>query len=236
MPRAMGFAGFWLDDKVDEIEVGVRIHNNIAYRESHGLFLMVCGALYINNVPAYFGIQTDVGDPLRGGVGKGAIFSRWETRDLDDTRTSVEGWTESAGYEGNFVSVRSKYEWKDGFYVLRVSGAEIDTEGRWFEYWIKDSKGVDTYIGSIRFPLSDGEAKIDRSCYSTIEVYGSRPLRPKDIPYWRVSVHIPKGDGRRAPYHEIWYPDNVGSLKNMEVIFDGIAAHFEVGLDRIRED
>ena len=243
MPRAMLFAKWWWQDRhrSDHVEVNVTLHNDIEMRGDSGLFLMACGALYVGDMASYFGLQTDVSDPARGNLGKGATFSRWyegnevaEVR-LADTRVPERGWTESGDYEGNFVSVRGLYDWTEGRYSLQVRGGEVEEVGRWFEYWVVDESGDETWVGSLRFPLKDGEARVDRSCFSTIEVYG-RPVRPSEIPYWRVTVDAPIRDGVRAELARTCYPGDVENFRNALVRHDGGSAQFEVGLDRIAHE
>ena len=199
MPRAMIYSQWAFPGRLrpDDISVDVTIHNDIQMRDHNGLYLIGCTGSYIEAASFYFGLQTNVNDPRIGSLGKGAIFSRWyesnKTADvrLPDTRVPEHGWTEGGDYEGNFVSVRGLYEWAAGTYSLQLRGAEVDdSPGRWFEYWVVDESGAETWIGSIRFPLVNGQARIHRSCYSTIEVYG-RPTKPSEIPFWKVSVNGP---------------------------------------------
>ena len=238
----MLFAQWWWPrrHRSDQVEVNLTLHNDIEMRGDSGLYLIACTASYIGNNSFYFGLQTNVSDPVIGGLGKGAIFSRWYAGDkvaevrLADTRVPERGWTELGDYEGNFVSVRSLFDWTEGRYSLQIRGAEMDEGGRWFQFWVVDESG-ETWVGSLRFPLVDGEARIERSCYTTIEVYG-RPVRPSAIPYWRVSVDAPLGDGVRAELVKTCYPGNVENFRNALVSQDEGSAQFEVGLDRIAHE
>ena len=223
----------------DEIVVSITSHNNVHLRGNYGLYFIACATFSIGGDGAYFGLQTDVGHPARGGMGKGAIFSRWyrnnetaETR-LEDTRFPLGGWTESGDYEGNFVSVRGRYRWGAGDYTLRVAAQEADEVGQWYGLWVGDGKGNEKWIGSLRF--SPG-AKIDPVCDSTIEVYGASPLKPANVPYWMVSVNPPRGNGISADLMDTFYPDNVGSLRNALITVDGQRVTFEVGLDYVAHE
>ena len=65
----------------------------------------------INGVPFYFGLQTRVYRKGYGLLGRGMIFSRWNTRDLSNVRIVEGGWLESSGKEGDFVGIRKLYNW-----------------------------------------------------------------------------------------------------------------------------
>ena len=240
-PRAMLY-GFWSigDPPSDRLEVTVTLHNDIEMRgNGRGLYLIGCTPARISNTRFYFGLQTDVHHPTLGSRGKGAIFSRWYEQNepaevrLADTRIPKGGWTESGDYEGNFVSVRNAYDWSDGSYSMQIRGAEMEGAGRWFEYWVVDEEGNDTWIGSLRFPLVDGIAQIVNYCGITIEVYG-RPSRPSDIPYWKVTVDPPTWDGTSGMLTRTCYPTDVENFRNALVIQrDDGSVEFEVGLKRL---
>ena len=234
-PRAMGHA-YWnwpRDYSSDEVEVRVTIHNNIELRRGRGLYLIGCTALSIAGNTLYFGLQTDVKIPGRGGQGKGAIFSRWNERDLSYSRVPADGWTESGGYEGQFISVRGRYEWGAGEYILRVRAEETDKHGRWFGFHVEDSSGSEQWIGSLRFPLKNSTAQIEGTCISAVEVYGGRTVRPSQIPYWRVTVDSPVGDHLPASLIDAYYPGDVESLRNALITVGRTDVTFEIGLDYI---
>ena len=241
MPRAMLFAAYaWpVGTAMDEILVSFTVDNDVELGGNHGLYLIACTAFSIAGDGAYFGLQTDVSDPARGNLGKGAIFSRWyennETAEvrLADTRVPERGWTESGDYEGNFVSVRGRYQWGAGDYTLKVAAQEADNVGQWYGLWVIDGSSKETWIGSLRF--SPG-ARIDPVCYSTVEVYGGPPLKPANVPYWKVSVNPPTGNGIPAALVETWYPQNVESLRNALITVNGARVTFEVGLDYIAHE
>jgi len=240
MPRAMLFAAYtWSRANISEVEVPFTFHNDLEFRGSHGLYFIACTAFAIGGDGAYFGLQTDVNDPERGSLGKGAIFSRWyennepaEVR-LADTKIPAGGWTESGDYEGSFVSVRGQYPWTNGAYSLKVSSQEADEVGQWYGLWVIDSDGGETWIGSLRFALG---ATIDPYCYSTLEVYGWPALKPVDVPYWQVTVRPPLADGVPANLADTFYPENVESLRNALITTDGDVVTFEIGLDHIAHD
>ena len=241
MPRAMLYAAYaWpAGTAMDEILVSFTVDNDVELAGDHGLYFIACTAFSIAGDDAYFGLQTDVSAPARGNLGKGAIFSRWYENDetaevrLADTRVPESGWTESGDYEGNFVSVRGRYRWGGGDYTIKVAAQEADNVGRWYGLWVIDGNGKETWIGSLRF--SPG-ARIDPACYSTVEVYGGPPLKPADLPYWKVSMNPPTGNGIPTALVDTWYPQNVGSLRNALITVNGARVTFEVGLAYIAHD
>ena len=70
---------------------------------------------------------------------------------LRTPESPCEGGRESGDYEGNFVSVRSRYEWGAGDYSLKVAAQEADDVGHWYGLWVIDGNGKETWIGSLRF-------------------------------------------------------------------------------------
>ena len=228
MPRAMLFAMWNWTTPTDEIAVTVDIQNDIEYRGDHGLYFIACTPFAIGKTAAYFGLQTDVNTGPQGGwrnIGKGAIFSVWDVPSDEGVRGPEGAWVESGEYEGNFLSIRRAYEWGEGRHTLRVSAEETDREGRWFGLYVND-----TWIGSLRIPLVDGDSKIQTYCGSTIEVYGGPPVKPSAIPYWSIVVTPPQADGQTADLTDTFYPENVESLRNTLITVEDAGVRFEVGL------
>ena len=209
------------EPRFHELAVDIKIHNDIGnFSERNGMYLMVAQG-DISGVGFYFGLQTDIQDPITGrGRGKGLIFSRWLTRDLADTRTAPGGFAQSSGHEGDFVGVRFLYEWTQGEYLLRLAHEEADEEGQWFGLWITDlTTGTEAWAGSMRFPFRNGKALIHGITYTTSEIYG-RPIRPIDIPELHVSVSMPRGDGEPADWGTTDYAPFTNSFKNAEIHYD----------------
>ena len=224
----------------DELTVVVDIQNDIEYRGNHGLYLMVCGGITIGNHDAYFGLQTDVNTGPKGGwrnIGKGAIFSVWDVPSEKGVRGPRGSWIETGDYEGDFLSVRRPFDWEAGQYILRLTKEEEDDEGQWFGYYVND-----TWIGSLRVPLKDDRAKIQQPCISIVEVYGTRQVKPSNIPYWSVLVNPPKADGRTVLPAQTYYPtghavfSGQGSIRNTWITHDGFKVRFEVGLDYVAHE
>ena len=208
-----------------EIVSDITIHNDVGnWSNSHGYYLML-GSSKISGVPFYFGLQSNVNDPSYGGRGKGLIFSRWETRDLANARIADlnEGWTESSGHEGDFIGVRRAYDWGAGDYRVRIAPDGLESGGEWFGLWITDlSTDTTTWIGSLKFPLLNGTAKIEPRGVSLIELYGWPEIRPIDMPQWHVSAKRPLGDNIKAERGYAWYPfdDSDNAIFNSDVRYD----------------
>ena len=213
-----------------EVTTDFTIHNDVGdFSDQHGFYLILMQNS-ISDVGFYFGLQTDA-----NGRGKGLIFSRWKTRDLANAKhDDTYGWTESSGHEGDFIGVRRSYEWSAGDYRIRVAPDGLAPDGEWFGLWITDlNTGVTSWIGSLKFPLSDGTAVIEPRSSATIELYGVEPIRPIDVPQWHVSVKRPLGDGVPSTWGYTSYPfdDSENALPNSDVLYDSPedAAHLHVG-------
>ena len=126
------------------------IWNDVQPQEDSGLYLMLCSA-YMEDTGFYFGLQSSVqdGSPPHGWLGKAVLFSRWGTLDLSHART--DGFTQSSGYEGDFIGVRLLYERGPGHYVAQFAPDGENSEGRWFGLWVTDIEDNETtWIGSLK--------------------------------------------------------------------------------------
>ena len=211
--------------KFREMKVNFTIHHNIDdFSDQNGIYLML-GYSEISGVDFYFGLQTNVRAPEPPyWRGKGLIFSRWETRDLQNAKIAdpEEGWTESSGHEGDFIGVRRSYEWGAGDYKVRIAPDGFEPDGEWFGLWITDlNSDITTLIGSLKFPFLNGTATMGPSSYTTVEIYGD-PIRPIDIPEWHVSVERPLGDGVPSSSGLTVYSSIFGDVLNSDVRYANI--------------
>ena len=217
-------------DGFREIVTDFTIHNDVGNWSKHHGYYLILLQNSISQVGFYFGLQTDA-----NGRGKALIFSRWDTRDLANARyPEADGWAESAGHEGDFIGVRRSYDWSVGSYRVRLAPDGRDSNGEWFGLWITDLDADETtWIGSLKFPLADGTAKINPYSSATIELYGNPPIRPIDIPEWHVSVSRPRGDGILSEWGFTDYPydDSENALLNSDVWYDHTedTAHLLIG-------
>lgn len=180
----------------EDFQIDITIQNDLPPQP--GIYFQMYQG-QIGDVGFYFGLQTDVYEPDKGGRGKGLIFSRWKTRDLADVRVATGGWAQSAGYEGDFVGIRKKYEWTNHSYRLRLTALDEDEKGVWYGFFILDyvTKEED-YCGAVRFPKIGGHRpKIKDGGGTWTELYsGARSL--SELPSWHVTVDGCFADNRRV--------------------------------------
>ena len=207
-----------------ELDLDFTIHKDIGnFSDLHGIYFMLCFS-HISDVKFYFGLQTDAW------LGKRAIFSRWGTLDLTNTRVAPGGWTQSSSNEGEFVGVRLGYNWGVGSYQARLASDGVESDGEWFGLWITDmSSGTETWIGSLKFPLLNDTARIKASMYTTIEVYGSTPIPLNQIPESHISMKRPSGDDVVASSGEISY----SGYHNLSLLMDNANVRYDEQDDRV---
>ena len=221
LPQGLAYVWWYWEDDVrgfQSIDFDFTIHNGITVRElpKDSDFYLILFMSDISGAGYYFGIQTDVSDPAVGGRGRGCIFSRWETRDLANVHVAKGGWSESAGYEGNFVSVRNSFQWDAGDYRARIAADGDDDIGRWFGLWITNkASGETTWCGSLRF---DKFATLQPSGGTVPEIYGSGAKKPIDVPEWHITLQRPVGD-EKSPSNEAYITYN-DAIPNSNIVPD----------------
>jgi len=168
----------------------------------------------IDGAQFYLGLQTDMGSPETGSLGKGILFSRFGTQDLSMVRTGPTSFSVELPDEGTFVSVRSPYAWTPGEYLFTLERKEAVGESDWFDLDVKCvATGQATYLGGIRFPRKTPgtPATITATTISFLEVYHGVDLdratsRYSDVPSWHVSLTM-SADGTPATSATSEYPD-----------------------------
>ena len=213
------------EDGFRELVVDVSVHNEVdGFDGQHGLYIQLGRALspISNSISA--SKQTRPLTPRRETSATSDSYSPVGTPEtLAWARTSPSGWNESAGYEGDFISVRAPYDWGVGEYRLRLAPDGADQDGEWFSLWITAlTTGVTTWAGSLKFPYHDNEAIIAPLSYANIEIYGTEDIRPIDIPEMSISVEPPSGDGVQATVASMGYSSIDGFIRNSEIHFDPI--------------
>ena len=163
---------WWEFDKPIEhfmrLDIDVTIDRDVP--SIYNLYISPCGIAKINNLQFYGGLQTNINgwaskeSRQRVFRGKGAIFSRWSADKktligLDHTRPAKDGLVESAGYEGEFASVRCPLAWGAGKYTYQIVKGDTEKVGdkthTWFHCRIRDPQGIQHEIGSLRFEGDD---------------------------------------------------------------------------------
>jgi len=173
----------------------------------------------------YGGVQTQLGRAHRKrdmnkrdkdwlhGLGTGAIFSRWGTRTLDAVRTAADGVCESAGYEGDFVSIRKPIRWHTGKYTYKLIRMDHEYSGdtvyTWVGCFVTDHRRMeDHFIGALRF--EGEELELDDKIASFVELYG-RAIDPDTIPVMTVTFSNIRVNGQRIDIDDCdaIYPEGV---------------------------
>ncbi|MCY4559942.1 MAG: hypothetical protein OXF79_26995 [Chloroflexi bacterium] len=168
------------------------------FSEDHNL-VMALGWGSIGSTRFVFGIRTDVDDPdTDGSEGKGILFNRWGTHDTSLARPTDDGWVGIGRTFGDFISIRKAYDWGVGDYTVRMAhdGSVNDADGRWFGMWITDPNGVETYMGSLKFPFDNAGANPKFNprgdlYHSMMGVLGRGVIKPHEIPVFEVALSPP---------------------------------------------
>ena len=202
---------WWTFDRVtngfESLSVDVTIDRNIP--DTYNLYIAPVGIAKINGLQFYGGLQSNINgwaskkSRTRVHPGKGAIFSRWshdlkQPIGLNHVRTVVGGLCESAGYEGQFCSIRRPYEWTAGTYTYSIIKGDLESiEGEphtWFHCTVRSHKdGANTYMGSLRFE-GDQFTFWDRSA-AFVEVYSTSKIPRSGIPKVKVTFGYPRING-----------------------------------------
>ncbi len=213
--RPWHLANIWWDleqptEHFQSLEVDVTIDRDIP--SSYNFYIAPCGIARINGLDFYGGLQSNINgwanptNRVRVHPGKGAIFSRWSSDKktligLDHVRTAgPDCLVESAGYEGEFASVRRPFAWTKGTYTYQIAkGATEVVDGKtntWFTCRIKDSQGASHEVGSLRFEGDDFTFWARHSAF--VEVYSTEKIPKSGIPKVNVTFGSPRLNGHPA--------------------------------------
>ena len=186
-PMPWGLVNIWWDLPPQPVFRSLEISVDIAdaVPEDTRLYIAPVGLAWLNDTPFYGGLLC--GAPLPdGGRGRIALFSRWHERRLDHVREAPGGFSQSAGYEGDFIGVRQKVPWRRGRYriAFRDVGRDGQGRGRWIAQTVRDeATGEGWSTGALCFP---GESlRLRPHMAAFVEMFGA-PIRPREIPRLRV--------------------------------------------------
>lgn len=205
------------------LEMEVTIDRDVP--SDYNLYISPVGIAEINGLSFYGGLQTNIngwaGKESRERVhpGKGGIFSRWSHDKkapigLGHVKVEADGLCESAGYEGEFCSVRRPYPWTAGTYTYQVVGGERETvEGKectWFHCRIKNAGGEVHEVGSLRFEGTDFTYWGKHSAF--VEVYSTAKIPRSGIPKVNVTFGRPRINGEEVALKKVhaYYPNQGG--------------------------
>jgi hypothetical protein len=250
-PSPWHVANIWWDfekpvEHFTSLEVDVTIDRDVP--SDYNLYISPCGIAKINGLQFYGGIQTNINgwatkeSRERVHRGKGGIFSRWSSDKttpigLEHVRTAAaDCLVESAGYEGEFASVRRPFAWTKGTYTYRIAKAEAEkvngVDCTWFKCSIKDFQGIEYDIGSLRFEGTDFTFWKKHSAF--VEVYSTAKIPNSGIPKVNVTFGWPRLNGQKAALKKAsaFYP-NKGTQDSPDCAWvkaDGENCVVEVGL------
>lgn len=228
-PLPWHVANIWWDfekpvEHFTSLEMDVTIDRDVP--SDYNLYISPCGIAKINGLQFYGGIQTNINgwaDKVsreRVFSGKGAIFSRWSSDKttpigLDHVRAAApDCLVESAGYEGEFASVRRPFAWTKGTYTYCIIKGEKETvKGvtcTWFHCQVKDSTKAVHEVGSLRFEGEDFTFWSRHSAF--VEVYSTSRISKSGIPKVNVSFGWPRLNGQKLPVRKAhaYYPNEGG--------------------------
>ncbi len=227
--RPWHVANIWWDfsrktEHFESLSMDVTIDRDVP--STYNLYIAPVGVAHINGMQFYGGLQANINgwaskeSRERVFPGKGAIFSRWS----NDKKTPIglehvraagpDCLVESAGYEGEFASVRRPFAWTKGTYIYEiVKGKTEQADGHaqtWFDCQIKDAKGAVHPIGSLRFEGEDFTFWEKHSAF--VEVYSTSKIPKSNIPKVNVTFGWPRINGRKAPVQKVsaYYPHDSG--------------------------
>ena len=236
----------------ESLEMDVTVDRDVP--DTYNLYVSPCGIAEINGMSFYGGLQANINgwanatNHARVHPGKGAIFSRWSS----DKKTPVglehvrvagpDCLVESAGYEGEFASVRRPFAWTKGTYTYQiVKGVTEAADGKtntWFTCRVKDSAGALHEVGSLRFEGIDFTFWAKHSAF--VEVYSTAKIPNSGIPKVNVTFGWPRVNGEKVPLKKssAYYPSKTGpaSPDCAWIKADGENVRVEVGPIFIRDE
>lgn len=229
------------------LEMDITIDRDVP--DTYNLYVSPCGIAMINGLQFYGGLQTNVnGWPNKESrervhPGKGAIFSRWSADKktpigLEHVRTAGDDClVESAGYEGEFASVRRPFAWTKGTYTYSITKGESEkidgVDCTWFHCRVKDAAGVSHEVGSLRFEGTDFTFWEKHSAF--VEVYSTSKIPKSGIPKVNITFGWPRLNGAKVALKKAsaYYPDpkggTTGSPDCAWIKTDGEKCTVEVG-------
>ena len=211
-PRPWHLSDLWWHfanktEHFESLSVDVSIDRDVP--SNYNLYVAPVGVAHINGFQFYGGLQTNINgwqnkeSRERVFPGKGAIFSRWSNDKkipigLGHVRMPADGLCESAGYEGEFCSVRRPFAWTKGAYTYSIVKGDTEMiEGQphtWFHCIVRThATGAVTVIGSLRFEGSEFTFWEKNAAF--VEVYSTAKIPASGIPKVNVTFGYPRVNG-----------------------------------------
>ncbi|HLX59936.1 MAG TPA: hypothetical protein VKX17_01520 [Planctomycetota bacterium] len=221
-PQPWHLADIWWDfaaptPHFETLDIDVTIDRDVP--STVNLYVSPCGLGQLSGQQFYGGLQTNANgwpsktEHTRAFIGKGGIFSRWGKNSLSvDWARGAEGTHfESAGYEGDFVSVRRAFAWTKGTYTWSLRACDTETiDGKdytWVSCFVTphDVSGTgitgasgSRYIGSLRFEGKDLTFWPRHSAF--VEVYSTAKIPHSEIPEVTVTFGYPRINGQQPQF------------------------------------
>ena len=181
-PGAVAYADYYFKDSLERIDLDVKINEMDTSKDIYLQFY----ESDIGKDHFYFGVQNRVNKKDQM-----LIFSRWGTRDVSNLEVNTElgGVYETAGYEGDFISVRvPNFKLTNGNYTFSIIKDKEDSLGTWYKYVVKNrDTNIETWGGSLRF---DFDAKIRNSGGTWLELFGPAwsTQTYRYLPNWNIDI------------------------------------------------
>jgi hypothetical protein len=221
---------------------------------NYNLYVSPCGIAKINDLQFYGGLQSNINGWLNATnhdrifPGHGAIFSRWSSDKktpvgLENVRVAGEDCVvESAGYEGEFASVRRPFAWTKGTYTYRIEKGDTEmVDGKtntWFNCSVKSADGSVRAVGSLRFEGDDFTFWARHSAF--VEVYSTAKIPHANIPKVNITFGWPRVNGEKVPLKKAsaYYPSQTGPAAPdcCWIKADGENVRVEVGAIFLRDE
>lgn len=179
--------------------------------------------VYDSNIGAsgqYFGIQTT------GTV----IWSRFGTRDQSNIRSGGGATVLDSNAEGDFISLRRSYgSLPQGKYIVRITRAEFDGIGDWFNYYVTFPGKTEDYIGAMRFPRENANvpAAFHDGGGQWNEFWDNNGANLNPVPQLQLNVKVTANNGIVAATAKGHYSPMPNS--DMYAISSGGFVHHEMG-------
>lgn len=197
--------------KFESLDVDITIDRDLP--PDVNLYLSPVGIARINGQDFYGGLQTNINgwatkeSRERVHPGRGAIFSRWSSDKntpigLGHVRKAADGLCESAGYEGEFCSVRRPLAWGKGTYTYSIVKGDSETlDGvahTWFHCMVRShADQVAHAVGSLRFEGTEFTYWAKHAAF--VEIYSTAKIPRSNIPRVVVTFGYPRINGVKPP-------------------------------------
>lgn len=169
------------------------------------LYIAPIGLGRLSRTPFYGGIQTQADgytkrDRRLRKLGPGFLMSMWGQRSHDAIRPSAGGYCQSSGHEGDFVSVRRPFAWKQGKFTYRIVRMDEEVvDGKPFT-WVGafvyvHATDENIFIGALRFPGRD--LVLSGKIAGFVEIYG-RAIPVEKIPKLTITFGNLRVNGEPA--------------------------------------